>query len=905
MLKHILLLLLILSSIPGLVHAQTNPDSRFTANFNQKSLSEILNGISFQTGKDFYYKSEWLPDSSYSFSFQNAPLDSALEVIFENIPLGFMAFDTYAYVIAPQTWLVGDFGDLVSLSQFSKINQDSDQMLVVGDSTLPLNNNRATITGTVFNTNNKETIEAARITVTALKTGAISDKDGRYRIELPPGNHQVQIIATGFDTLNQEIQVKGNGDWDIEMELLAFSLDAVVVEASASDQNVSSVQIGVSELKMDEIVKLPAFLGEVDVVRTLLTLPGVSNVGEGAGGFNVRGGNIDQNLIMQDGAPLLNSSHVLGFFSLFHSDIVNKITLFKGNIPAQYGGRLSSLLNVELKEGNFKKFKMKGGLGIISSRLMMEGPIVKDKTSLLIGARASYSDWVLRLVRDNDLRKSSVSFSDLNAKLTHRINQNHILSLSAYNSRDFFRYSDQFGYAWGTQLANFRWVHILSNQFSGTLSASAGRYQSSFFDPEGVDAFELKNGMQYTKVKQNFIYTPGSRHQINMGGEWLFYQGIPESTGPYQGLGDVVQQEVSKGRAHELSIYINDEIDISPIFAISVGLRYTQWLNTGPEEVFSYAPDLPRETRNITGSTTYQPGELIKTYGGLEPRLSVRMNLDETSSIKLSYNRLRQYIHLISNTSASTPVDIWQVSNTHIPPQTADNFSIGYFKNFQQNRWETSIELYYKNIIDVVDFKDLPVLLLNRYLETELLTGKGRAYGMELSVKKNYGQVSGWMSYTFARTLRRVTGEFPQETINQGAWFPAPFDKPHTLNMVMTYQPNKRNTISANFTYSTGRPITIPLGDYTLGNTIIPHYSLRNQFRIPDYHRLDFSYTLDTYAIRKQRYQDSWTFSIYNLYFRKNAFSVFFKTDDRQRPQAFRLAVLGTAFPALTYNFRF
>ena len=459
---------------------QIDSTPRLSASFENKSLSEIFNGISFKTKVDFYYKVEWFPDSTYSYNFENAPLDSVLEVILEDLPVGYLPFDSYSYIIAPRQWLSGDFSELVSLSQFEKINQDSDEIPIVGDSTKTLANGKAIITGSTFYQVNKDPIQAARLFIAEQKTGAISDESGLFRLELPIGKHLVNIVATGYDTVNQEIMVKGSGEWDVPMELMAFSLKAVVVEATATDKNVSSVQIGVNELKIDEILKLPAFLGEVDVVKTLLTLPGVNNVGEGAGGFNVRGGNIDQNLIMQDGAPLLNSSHVLGFFSLFHSDIVNKITLYKGNIPAQYGGRLSSLLNVELKEGNFRQFKMRGGIGVISSRLMAEGPIIKDKTSFLIGARASYSDWVLKLIKNNELRQSSVAFSDLNGKLTHRINQNHILSLSAYNSRDFFRYSDEFGYSWGTQMANFKWVHILNNQFSGTLSAAVGRYKVPF-----------------------------------------------------------------------------------------------------------------------------------------------------------------------------------------------------------------------------------------------------------------------------------------------------------------------------------------------------------------------------------------------------------------------------------------
>ena len=684
----------------------------------------------------------------------------------------------------------------------------------------------------------------------------------------------------------------------------AYELDEVLLEAEAN-RNVSSALSGVDQLSIREIKRLPAFMGEIDVIKSILLLPGVSTVGEGAGGFNVRGGTIDQNLILQDEAPVFNASHVLGFFSIFNSDVVEQLTLYKGNIPAQLGGRLSSVLDIRLKDGNYQEFKARGGIGAVASRAVIEGPFQKGRSSYLLGLRSSYSAWALRLVQNPDVRASAASFYDVNAKISQRLGKQGSLHLSAYASNDRFQFASQYGYGWRTQLLSAQWRNLMSAKLSSTTTALYGNYVSEYFDPEGQDAFTLENGLQYYKFKHNFLWLPSPAHTLHIGAAFTHYKGRPEQIGPRGSESGIRRREVPKDQGRELALYINDTWELGSFVALSLGLRYSLYQNVGPDTVLTYREGGSLEPEHVIGTQAYESGEVISQYGGWEPRISLRVNVNENSSVKVSYNRLRQYIHLISNTTAATPVDIWQVSNTYVPPQIADNYSVGYFRNFNGNRWETSLEFYYKDIHQLIEYKDLPDLLLNEYLETELISGIGRAYGGELSIKRKAGAVTGWFSYAYARSLRQVRGEFSEEIINEGEWYPAQFDQPHQLNAVVTYKIGKKHTFSANFTYSSGRPITAPIADYFIGNTLIPHYSARNQVRIPDYHRLDFSYTIDPQAVRRQRFKSTITFTLYNLYARKNPFSVYFQRTDKFLPDAFKLAVLGSVFPSVTYNFNF
>lgn len=756
---------------------------------------------------------------------------------------------------------------------------------------------------------------AATIAVQGSNIGAVTDDKGNYEFTISPGQYVFIIQFLGKVTERVSVNVVGNGKFDVVLQDEIVDLQEVTIEADGEDRNVAMVSAGVNKLRVTEIESLPAFLGEVDVINSLQTLPGVSSVGEGASGFNVRGGRTDQNLILQDGAILFNANHVLGFFSSFNPDATETFTLYKGNMPAQFGGRVSSVLDVRMKEGNGERIKVRGGLGMVASRLSVEGPLNKGKTRILAAGRISYSDWVLEQSNNLDVRNSKARFHDVNLKLTQRINNSNKLTLSYYKSGDYFKFADDFGFEWTTDLINFNWRANISERFASSTRVVWGDYRSQLFDPSGVDAAKVDNGMQYAQANQTFFYTLNEKNNLTFGGEWVGYDAHPEISTPIGEESGILPERVEKEQANEFGLFINDNIDITSNLALSLGLRYSFFQNVGPYNVYQYAPGQGMTVDNIIDTISYKKGDVIKTYGGFEPRIGLRLKLNETTSIKASVNRTRQYIHTLSNSTAATPTDILQLSNSYIAALISDNLSFGYFRNFKDNMWETSVEVYYRDMQNLLDYKDFVDLLLNDHLETDVLAGDGRAYGLELYVKKTKGTLTGWVAYTLSRTEVRIKGESDATTINNGNWYPTNFDRTHNLSWVSTVKLRGSSSFNWNVTYSTGRPVNAIVSNYRIGATSIPHFSNRNEFRIPDYFRLDLSFTFGRDILKEeirqkregQRYKGTLTLGIYNVLGRKNAYSVFFKRPDNfgNIPVPHRLTVLGSAFPTLTYNFQF
>jgi len=877
--------------------------------YEKKTILEILQDIETQLEVKFYFEPNDLPYYKLDETYENVRLNEVLQDLCYGKNLVFSKFGDNSIVITRKGELTKEYAErLIERWEAGEvvlpnIDEPEEVELTIGSAENAASGT-LNFSGKILDGETKEPIIGATVTLPAGE-GTATDAFGAFELELSPGSHELLLRYIGYQPISLKLDIFQSGEAEFNMAASILQLDEVIVSAQAADANVKSAQMGVEALSPQTIKELPTFLGEADVIKSLQTLPGVSTVGEGATGFNVRGGSIDQNLIVQDGTPVFNSSHVLGFFSTFNPDVVRNVTLYKGSIPAQYGGRLSSVLDVELKDGNYKNIAGEGGIGLVSSRLTLEGPISKNNTSFLVGGRMSYSDWILKQVELPDAKRSSAYFYDLIGKISHRFNSDSEISLSYYNSYDFFRFAEDFGFTWRTQLATLTWQQIWADELSSIFTAGWGDYASTQFDPFGVDAFDLENGLRYYKAKQNFFYNPSAAHSINFGAAATYYDMHPERLSPKGTVSSIAPQAIEKDQGYELAFYANDEYTISPFLSVSLGLRYAVYQNVGPRNVFVYNEEGPRQADSVVDTLFYQSGENIQSYGGLEPRVSVKLQLSPSSSVKMSYNRMQQFIHLVSNTAAATPVDVWQVSNTFIEPQRADNFGLGYFKNLADNTWETSLEVYYRSIDNQIVFKDLPELLLNDKLETETLPGNGRAYGIELYIKKNSGRWSGWLSYAYARAEVQVQGDFLEETINDGAWFPADYDQPHQLTLFARNEVTPSQIFTANFTYRTGRPITAPIANYFIGTAVIPQYSDRNQFRIPDYHRLDLAYTFDNTKARLKGFRSSFTVAIYNVYFRENPFSVFFRRDSRNIPQAYRLAVLGTAFPSFTWNFKF
>lgn len=766
---------------------------------------------------------------------------------------------------------------------------------------------KAILRGKVTNPETGQVLAGASLMIEDLQIGTTTGEDGSYGIILPLGLHLIKVTYLGLEPIAKRIEIYDDGVVDFGLSNQAYSLREIVVQATIDNKNVQNTSPGISQLQVKDIKNLPTFLGEVDVFKSLLTLPGVSTVGEGAAGFNVRGGRIDQNLVQLNGGALFNASHVLGFFSAFNPDVIDQFTLYKGHVPAQFGGRASSVLDIVIRDGNFEEYEIKGGIGLVASRIAVEGPIQKDKTSFLLGGRASYSNWLLGLVKDPKVRESAASFQDLNLILSHRLNFNHRVSISYYGSGDQFRYADDFGFTYGNRLLTARWNGILSNQLSTRSNLTLGNYNSQSYLPEGQQAFTLKNGIRYYQFKQNFFYVP-DQHTINFGLEANLHRMKPDDLQARGANSLVLPQKVDRDQSRDLAIYLNDEFLFSDRFSISAGLRYSIFQQMGAEQVFTYANTQIRQEAEITDTLVYGPGEVIQDYRGLEPRIGLRLGLDPNneSALKVSYNRARQYIHLISNSTAPAPIDIWQVSNTYLPPQIADNFSIGYFRNFNKNVFESYVEFYYKKISNLVDYQDFPELLLNEHLETELVSGTGRAYGMEIYFRRKAGRWTGWISYALSRSEIRIPLAVSKSPINDADWYPTSFDQPHAINLIAKRQLGKRNFLSFHFTYRTGRPITGLISIYEQNNSAIPHFSERNQYRIPDYWRLDLSLLIAGQKWPGKKYNWDLSLAVYNIFGRQNAFSVFYQRPKNALiPKAFQLSILGAAFPSLTYNFNF
>lgn len=746
-------------------------------------------------------------------------------------------------------------------------------------------------------------IVGASIFFGGVNKGTISDANGDFQISLKQGTYRLSIRHVAMETQRYTIRINAAGILDFKLVEKTATLEEVIVMAESEERNVQDPLGGISKLNISEVKRIPPLLGEIDVIKTLQLLPGVTSVGEGSSGFNVRGGGTDQNLVLIDGIQVFNTSHLLGFFSAFNADATSSFALYKGNVPAQFGGRSSSVLDVKVRNGDSNDYKITAGGGLMSGKLTLEGPIIRSKSSFLLASRFSYSDWLLRQVKNFDVRNSSASFYDLTGNIAHRFNEKHQLSLTFFNSHDFFRFNEEFGYEYTSAAGGAQWNSLIGAHWSGLTAVSYGIYSSSFFDPAGYDSKKIRNGIHYFHFRQNFFYTPNEKHSLTMGIEHNDYDGRPETSSAYLPDPSFVNQSVPRDKGRELASFASNEWLATDVLSFSLGLRYTVYQNIGKDEVYVYEPGGKRVSSNIIDTLHYSANEPIVTYGGFEPRFSIKIATGSASSIKLSFNRIRQNIHQISNATTPTPVDIWQVSNRYIKPQIADQYSIGYFRNFRTNIFETYIEAYVKRSGNLLDYKDFAELLLNPHIETEVVSGRGKSFGAEVFVKKNAGPWKGWISYTYARSFMQVTETDQHQSINNGEWYRSNFDKPHNLTIVANHTIQKTGSFGCIFTYSTGRPMTAIISNYQSGATSVPLFSERNQYRIPNYLRIDFSVTIGDLLATLD---DSLTISIYNLLGRRNAYSVYYQRQDQlPLPQSYKLSMLGTAFPSATYTITF
>jgi len=763
-----------------------------------------------------------------------------------------------------------------------------------------------TISGYVKDAKNGEWLTGATIFQQGSGIGASANEYGFYSLTLQKGEYVIGVSLIGYRTFTFAVNLDKNITKTFELSEEGKDLEEVEVTAEAADRNVKSVEMSVAKLDIKQINKIPALLGEVDIVRAIQLLPGVTTVGEGASGFNVRGGNIDQNLILLDEAPVYNSSHLFGFFSVFNPDAVKDVKLIKGGIPAQYGGRVSSILDVRMKEGNSKKYAVTGGIGTIFSRLSIEGPIMKDKASFIIAARRSYIDALVKpfVSSSSPLKKSDFYFYDLTAKFNWRINDKNTIFASGYLGRDVFGLT-VFSFNNGNSTGTVRWNHVFNKKLFMNMTAfySNYSYHLEFATDNGSNqSFIWNSNVKNYSFKPDFSYFLNSRNTIRFGAQALMYDFLPyDASGVTSNTN--IHYLADKRYGVEYSAYVGNEQKISQNLTLEYGVRVSMYTYVGTGKAYTFGDTTANTQLPLRETKTYSAGELIKAYINPEPRFALNYILNKTSSIKASYNRMAQYIQLISNTAASTPLDVYTIASNNLKPLLADQGSVGYFRNFKENMYETSVEVYYKYMQNQMDYIDNANLFINPTVENQLLQGYGRAYGAEFYVKKTKGKLTGWISYTLSKTQRLVHG------ISNDHWFYSRYDRTHCLNTSVSYDISKRLTVSANFVFLSGTPATFPNTKLQIQTLNIPYNTdnIRNNYRITPYNRLDFGLTYQFKKNDTRKFKQNLVFSIYNVYNRRNAFSIFFqpKDGDPNGTEAVRLSIVGSFIPAVTYNFNF
>ena len=767
-----------------------------------------------------------------------------------------------------------------------------------------------TVSGTIKDVSNGETLFGASVFFKGTTIGATTNEYGFFSITAPKGNYTLIISYVGYAESSQEIILDKDQKLDFEIAESTEQLDEVVIVSEESERvNIRNPQMSVSKINVETIKKMPVVLGEVDVVKSIQMLPGVTNGGEASSGFNVRGGAVDQNLVLLDEAIIYNTSHLLGFFSVFNADAIKDVKLYKGGIPARFGGRVSSVLDVRQKDGNSKNFGLTGGIGLISSRLAAEGPVFKDKGSFLVAGRTSYAHIFLKLF-DND---NSASFYDLNLKTNYKLNENNKLYLSGYFGRDKFDLGNAFESGYGNLSGNLRWNHIFNDRLFSNLSLIYSKYDYKLL-LEFLE-FDWVSSISNYNVKYDLKYYFNDAFKLDFGVNGIYYDFDPGEINPTSEASSINPLKLDQKSAFEGGLYINAEHKLSDKLTAQYGLRYSSFARLGGQPLTNYVNDLPvvynselgiYEAGEAIDETEYKKSETIKSFGNLEPRLALSYQLNKASSLKAGYSRVAQYIHLLSNTTSVTPLDVWTPSGKFIKPQLSDQYALGYFKNFKDNVYSLEAEVYYKTLDNRIDYIDGSNLIGQNTIETEILNGESRAYGLELLLRKSKGDFTGWLAYTLSKTEQRTLGGAAGGPgINNGDWYKSGHDRTHDISLTGSYKFNEKWTFSSNLVYQTGRPVTYPNGQYQYDGLTITNYSERNADRLPSYHRLDISATYIPNRKPEKRWKGEWVFGIYNVYNRKNAASISFgQNRETGVNEATRTAIFGIV-PSASYNFKF
>jgi hypothetical protein len=850
-----------------------------------------------------FYKPEWFTNKKINSAFVNLKLEDALSHVRRINKLSILKVDQQSIVFVP-----------FQASGFSPTGKENLDALLIGDANEYGKYSKATINGKIVDGKSGEPLAGATVYAESLKISTITDGEGKFSMVLPVGDYQIKLTYVGYEENTRKIKLVSDGEANFELFEKSVKINEVVISAERAEFNVTGTQMSLLHLNAKSIREMPVSLGETDIIKSLSLLPGIQTAGEFGTGFNVRGGGSDQNLILVEDVPLFNSSHLFGLSSAIDPDQVSSVTLLKAGIPARYGERASSVMDIRLGKDNSDKVRAKGGIGLLNSRLSLQIPMFDNKASLLLGGRSSYSNWLLHQMPDIDLMNSSAGFYDLNALFAYNLNPNNKVTLFGYYSNDKFAFSTDTHYDYSNLLGSVRWTHLFNKRISSSLLTGYSQYNYSVNESDSLhqpDAYQINLNTKYNNLKWNFAWLPNDKHSIDFGINAVLYRIMPGEEIPFGPESLIKPFKVQSEKGLEMAAYVSDNFDILPKLNAELGLRFVQYYSLGAGTVLTFRPGDPRSLETIQDSIFYKNNQIIHQYNGIEPRLALRYNLDDMSSIKWSYNRMDQFINLISNNLVMSPTDTWTLSTTNLKPLVSDQYAIGYFRNFEQNSYELSIEAYYKTLTNVIEYKNGAQVLLNDHIVTDLLSAKGYGYGIELYAKKNSGKVTGWISYTYSRSMLKTSGASEEEQINGNHYYPSNFDKPHNLVLDANYHFSRRWRFSGTFTYNTGRPITLPELKYSFNGNQLIYYSDRNKYRLPDYHRLDIAITFDENLKLKKMWKGSWTLSVINVYGRKNAYSEFYAKEDSRYYQSvgntglYMLYIIGIPFPTLTYNFTF
>ncbi len=890
--------------------AQENPERQWEdKNF---SFEEFVTTAESLYKVRFFYRDEWIKDIHPVVSRGSYSLPELLNGLFRGTDLYYFADSEGNLIITKQFSIkIPGFNEkaesnIIQLPHYSE-NKDEGQssgnvFITIGNPADKNKPGKVIVSGYIVDRDTREPVAGATVFVAKHSAGTASNEYGFYSLSLPRGTHSVKYSFIGMKDKIVNINLYGSGEHDVAMNNTVIPLKETIISA---ERNVvfQRFEVGVEKINISSFRLLPTSLGESDIFKSILLIPGVQSVGEGSTGFNVRGGSADQNLILLYGAPVYNSSHFFGFFSAVNSDMIKDVTLYKGGIPAKYGGRISSVLDISAKEGNRKEFDGSAGIGPLTTHLMVEGPLIKDVSSFMLSGRTTYSNWILNLFDNPALKNSQASFSDLNGTITYNPSKKDKIDLSSYFSHDAFRLNSDTDYSYNNRVLAVKWRHFFRSQFFSSITLSNSNYNYDISSQTNLsEGFLLSHRINSTCLKADLNLFEG-RNQLNFGFDGTRYIVSPGSYQPYGDSSLVIPETIDREKALEAALYIEDKFIVNDFLSINAGLRYSSFFTFGPNSVLIYDPSFSKRPTTVIDTLHYKSNELIKNYGGPEIRLALNFTLSRTSSLKLNYNRTRQYLHLLSNTTSISPSDTWKLSDYYLKPQVGDQYAIGFYQVLFDGI-EASAEIYYKQIRNMADYKAGTKLIMNEDIEQDLVNVRGKAYGMELMVRKSEGRFRWSVAYAYARTFLKSTGRFNDEIINSGAWFPASFDKPNDLTSTLNFIYSRRISFSANYIWSTGRPVTYPVTSYRFNDLLLISYSDRNKYRIPYYARLDISLRLNGTLKSGKLLHPFWTFSLYNLLGRENVYTVYFK-NEKNTINGYKLSVFGRTIPSVTYSFDF